>query len=61
MPHGDTEPSRTPAPYQCTAGSGGHEGRVATGVLASIVTALILDAAPSKKANEVFEAWLLFS
>lgn len=60
MPHDNTEPSRTPALYQCTSWAGGNEGHEATEALASILTALILDAAPNKKENEVFEAWLHF-
>lgn len=49
MPHEDTEPSRTPALYQCIPGARGHGGCEAGEVLASGLTAPILDAAPNKK------------
>ncbi|KAB0363399.1 hypothetical protein FD754_007555 [Muntiacus muntjak] len=41
-------PSRTPGPHH-RAGFGGHKGHVATEALASIITALTLEAAPNKK------------
>lgn len=49
MPHEDAEPSRTPAPNQCTPAVGQHGGYEAREALISGLIAPILDTAPNKK------------